>query len=570
MKGMQAIKRGNGFNGLLKYALSHEKANEDGRVIGGTMNGNDVKTLSAEFKESRVLRPDVAKPVWHNSLRLPAGDPCNDMKWGEIAQDYMTRMGFNVKKTQYVVVKHDDENAIHIIASRIQKDGTLYLGKNENLASTRHISALEKSHGLTITKGLEYDENNRIVSGRTNAGRLSAAEKQKALRTGVAAPKEQLKSIIAGVLAQGGCSAPVFKKRLADAGVQARENISSGDSRRLSGFSFEIEDNSNTKDNTVVFKGSQVGYGLKALQDAGVTYDSNKDSRITKTGVSLVDYVPPPEPVLQPSQDELRMLAWDRQMTALDADSYIVHCDRDSDDLELVEPSTKTYTAHQVRNAIVKIGKVANNGYSVSVEPVSERWNYIMCHGIETHEHSAMSAAGYAAALVLETSQGKADVVLRVPKVSDRSIDEQAAQKAGLILTHEFGDTDVHMLPKKIPLAGFKQRGFITSVIEASSAVCTKTKQLFDGIVAHLKTTLVRKVNKGPTVDDSDILPGNVPKQVQGQATPNKGPTGPSIDGDGTTPPTDPPMSRGDRMKADMPTWGNGGNGRSRGDDFSR
>lgn len=277
MKGMQKIKRGKGFNGLLKYALAHDKADEDGRLIGGTMNGFDAQTLTSEFAQVRELRRDVEKPVWHNSLRLPAGDECHDMKWADIAEDYMQRMGFDVRKTQYVVVKHDDENAIHIIANRVQKDGTLYLGRNENLVSTRIISELEKHYGLTETKSLEYDENNRIKAGQSvRAGRNSAKEVQKKKRTGVAVPKELVQAAIKTALSQGECSASVFAERVRNAGVLVKANVAKT-SRKMNGFSFAVLDASNTKGNTVVFKGSEVGAGWNALQKAGITYYAEND-----------------------------------------------------------------------------------------------------------------------------------------------------------------------------------------------------------------------------------------------------------------------------------------------------
>ncbi len=72
MKGMQKISRGKNFSGVVLYALkpsSHHKCTP--YVIGGNMDGSDAGDLIAEFDATKTLRPDVAKPVWHNSLRLP-------------------------------------------------------------------------------------------------------------------------------------------------------------------------------------------------------------------------------------------------------------------------------------------------------------------------------------------------------------------------------------------------------------------------------------------------------------------------------------------------------------------
>lgn len=142
MKGMQSIKRGSGFAGVLAYALEEIEGIPRGKVIGGNMSGDNQQSLAKEFGISRRLRPDVERPVWHNSLRLPKGEKISDELFVKIADDYMQRMGFS-DLHQRVYILHDDEDGqhIHIIADRIALDGTLYLGKNENLKVRRSFNA---------------------------------------------------------------------------------------------------------------------------------------------------------------------------------------------------------------------------------------------------------------------------------------------------------------------------------------------------------------------------------------------------------------------------------------------
>lgn len=148
MKGMQKISRGSSFAGVMAYAFDGDLDDPrelQGEVIGGNMSGRDPKSLAKEFDASRAIRPDVAKPVWHNSLRLPAGDKLTKEKWEEIGDAYTKKMGFS-ENHQRVYILHDDEEGqhIHIVASRIGLDGKLFLGKNENLISTKKIAELEK------------------------------------------------------------------------------------------------------------------------------------------------------------------------------------------------------------------------------------------------------------------------------------------------------------------------------------------------------------------------------------------------------------------------------------------
>jgi hypothetical protein len=151
---MQKIKRGKQFAGVVLYSLksgSHHKITP--YIIGGNMTGSTAAELISEFEGTRLLRPGVAKPVWHNSLRLPKGETLSVRQWAAFADDYMTRMGFTETHLRCYIM-HDDSDGqhIHIIANRINMvGGKLYLGKNENLISTRIISELEKVHKLTQT-----------------------------------------------------------------------------------------------------------------------------------------------------------------------------------------------------------------------------------------------------------------------------------------------------------------------------------------------------------------------------------------------------------------------------------
>lgn len=189
MKGMNRIKRGSGFGGVLIYLLSRDKKNESnpGLYLGGNVIKSTVKNMTDEFRLVSSLRPDIQKPVWHNSLRLPKGDFLSNEKWVKIADDYMQQLGFE-NTHQRVYILHDDNNGqhIHIVANRVGIDGQIYLGRNENLISTRLISELEQKHKLTATKNLEYikddDGNYSIKTKNTSKKRLTKNEVEQAIR----------------------------------------------------------------------------------------------------------------------------------------------------------------------------------------------------------------------------------------------------------------------------------------------------------------------------------------------------------------------------------------------------
>ena len=256
MKGMQKIKRGKTFNGLISYLLkpaSHHKS--DPYVVGGNVIDSFAETLSAEFNATKLLRSDVSKPVWHNSLRLPAGESLPIQRWKLLADDYMTRMGFSETHLRAYVL-HDDKDGqhIHIVASRIDStSGKLYLGKNENLISTRIIQDLEKDYQLTRTKGTDALKPSTLPAKRKKSRSEAMMEK----RTGELCPKTIIQNALEVFLADKP-STTEFVHQLAAQNIRAIPNIAS--TGRMNGFSFEY--------NGIAFKASQLGkgYSWSALQ----------------------------------------------------------------------------------------------------------------------------------------------------------------------------------------------------------------------------------------------------------------------------------------------------------------
>ncbi|EKG5164548.1 relaxase/mobilization nuclease domain-containing protein, partial [Escherichia coli] len=217
-------------------------------VIGGNMTGDCSQELIDEYNLTKELRLDVAKPVWHNSLRLPQGESLTNEQWKRIADDYMKRMGFGDTHLCCYVL-HDDQAGqhIHIIASRIDiAGGKLYLGRNENLISTRVISELEMAHGLTVTKVTKTAPS--LSNTQPKRKRISRNEQMLSERTGLPCPKKSLQQILDKSLADTP-DLLTFIKRLEEAEVSWKANIAS--TGKMNGFSFEYTG--------IAFKASQLG-----------------------------------------------------------------------------------------------------------------------------------------------------------------------------------------------------------------------------------------------------------------------------------------------------------------------
>lgn len=256
MKGMQKIKRGKTFNGLISYLLkpaSHHKS--DPYVIGGNVIESFAEALSAEFNATKLLRSDVSKPVWHNSLRFPVGESLPMQKWKQIADDYMKRMGFSETHLRAYVL-HDDKDGqhIHIVASRIDAtSGKLYLGKNENLISTRIIEELEQDYQLTRTKGPDALKPSSSPAKRKKSRNEAMLEKRTDEKCAKTIIQEAIDTLLTSQISED-----EFVQQLAAQKIKAVPNRAS--TGKMNGFSFEYAN--------ISFKASQLGkkYSWKNLE----------------------------------------------------------------------------------------------------------------------------------------------------------------------------------------------------------------------------------------------------------------------------------------------------------------
>lgn len=284
MKGMRKIKRGTDFRGVLNYAFGRDDDHKEapGQLIGGNMSGNDPRSLAKEFGITAGLRPDIKKPVWHNSLRLREGEHLTDNQWSLIAGAYMEKMGFSPMHPRCYVFHNDKEGEhVHILASRIGFDSQVYFGRNENLESTRHIQSLEKEFNLMLTKGPEC-AGGKIkmpdVKPITDKNEIEAA-----IRTGIKPPRIVLQEMLNEAI-KVAKYASKFVEVLEHRGVIVLPNIST--TGRLNGFSFCLD--------RVVFKGSSLGNkykwsNLRRTIDYVEDRDSKKLSDVQRTARNFIN-----------------------------------------------------------------------------------------------------------------------------------------------------------------------------------------------------------------------------------------------------------------------------------------
>jgi hypothetical protein len=265
MKAMRKVVRGAGFRGALDYVFNRSPEDRaagvpPGKLLGGNMLGADPRSLAAEFKIARQARPDIERPVWHQSLRLPVGEKIDEALWVAISSEYMERMGFS-EDHQYVVVQHDDAGGqhVHIVASRVSTTGEVWKGRDENLITTKLVAELEKKYNLNITATARLDEKTGLPSATASKRKLKKGEVEKAIRTGLKPPRLHIQEFLDRALSE--CEKTPGKYSLDDlARACARNGITlkpfvDAASGEVRGVSFECEGQ--------VFSGSQLGENYK-------------------------------------------------------------------------------------------------------------------------------------------------------------------------------------------------------------------------------------------------------------------------------------------------------------------
>ena len=251
--------KGKSFRGVLNYLHQKEKA----KLIGGNMAGKTPRSLAAEFSVSRDLNPCLKKAVYHASLSLPKTEHLDDDRWCNIADDYVSGMGFD--ESQYVVYRHGDRDHehIHIVASRVRlTDGTTVSDSWDYRRSETLIRSLEAQYELSSVSSSRDRDDRAPTTG----------ELRKQWRTGETGVRNQLVADIEQAAA-GDPTLPQFMHRLKDRGVNARVGYTR--TGKVKGISYELAG--------VAFSGSKLGKaytfpGLKKYR--GVTYHEAMHSNI--------------------------------------------------------------------------------------------------------------------------------------------------------------------------------------------------------------------------------------------------------------------------------------------------
>lgn len=145
---------GTSIYGVLKYNVDkvmNEKAKilYSQKIAATDQEGQpDINRMQYSFETYLKNNRRTEKPVFHVSLNPAPGDNLTDEQLKEIAQKYMTRLGYG--KQPFIVFKHSDigREHIHIASIRTDEDGKKIKDSYEHEHSKQITNSIEQEYNL--------------------------------------------------------------------------------------------------------------------------------------------------------------------------------------------------------------------------------------------------------------------------------------------------------------------------------------------------------------------------------------------------------------------------------------
>jgi hypothetical protein len=251
------VTRGSDPKGLARYLLgpsrdeSGRNAHENPRVIAswrGDLEAGpgEATQLGRRLDELAVRHGhgDIAKRVWHGSLRAAPGDRVlGDAEWAEAAQELVAANGLS--GCRWVAVRHDDDH-VHVAAVMVGRDGRRQHARHDYHRSAEAARAIEQRFGLAQVES--PDRSARPERSRTDE-RIAA-------RLGLDQPvaAELRDRVSAAAAASSGRED--FAGRLAASGVQVRWRRDN--QQRITGYAVALQGHTNAGGESVWHSASRL------------------------------------------------------------------------------------------------------------------------------------------------------------------------------------------------------------------------------------------------------------------------------------------------------------------------
>lgn len=161
------IGRSNNLFGVLSYNNTKIQQ-EKGEILLTnkmieTLNGQySVPQLMKSFEPYLIANQKTEKHTLHISLNPDPGDHVSDQKYKELAEQYMSEMGYG--EQPFVVFKHTDidRSHIHIVSVCVDENGKKISDQFEKMRSMKICRELEKAFELQPATEKQSQQNEKI------------------------------------------------------------------------------------------------------------------------------------------------------------------------------------------------------------------------------------------------------------------------------------------------------------------------------------------------------------------------------------------------------------------------
>lgn len=221
---------GKSFQGALAYNLKkmeQEKPEAKAELLATNFSSMNLEEMKKELAVMKAMNPRLTRNTWHTSLNFAVGEHLTNAKMKAIAEEYMTRMGFD--NNLYCIFRHHDAGHphCHILALRNRFDGTVVSDSQNYRQSENIVRELEQKYQLQVAR-----DSRRSTNKAPDKDELEMMQ-----RTGKASHKLILQEKVSEALRQTR-TLDQFIRQLEKQGVNVLFNQAS--TGRVSGISYHL------------------------------------------------------------------------------------------------------------------------------------------------------------------------------------------------------------------------------------------------------------------------------------------------------------------------------------------
>lgn len=237
--------------------------------------------------------------------------------------------------------------------------------------------------------------------------------------------------------------------------------------------------------------------GSLRILDWNRVADRTADLAASAYPVSLVDRESDRNSNVTPAITAKRS-AWDEQHGALQAPAYRLTLMSRVEGLSSFnvgkgrgpDGSEKTYDPNEVRSLIPYLSAHNSRGRDIYLTPMDPTHHYMVVDDMTPTAVEDFLAAGYAPALIQESSAGNRQAIIKVPKVSGGT-EQSAANEVVVDLNRRYGDQNFSGVIHPFRMAGFSNKkpsrnNAFTRILRAAGDLCSRTLSQLEAVRQRL------------------------------------------------------------------------------------